>query len=288
VYDSGLSLVSVKRLTPLLLFLVVLTAGCGQSDLERTYEVAKRLTDKGSLSDTQYVRHLETSEELLDQIAGITIKASQRRLYVLQQLVNHYENLKMWPKAVEVAKKLSELQPGNIEWYLHLGRFHSNMIASDRSHIEQAERAFRTALEIDPNSIQAHFGLGLLYGFHTDDLNRARQHLEKASYEIPVTVKNRPDVVDARFALGKLEYQEGNLDRARDVFRSILQLESISAQSRFQAHRNLGDVFMSMGVTEMAKQQYHEAYEIQPYNSAIRSKLRNLGVTVEDRYNRFE
>lgn len=279
----------VKRFVSTFIILSLLAlVGCGDSGYKDTYEVAKKLSNRGPLTDTEYVRRLETSEELLDQVAGIKIKAIQRKLYVLEKMLNQYENLKMWPKVIETAKKLVELQPSNIEWYLHQGRAHTNMAGVREESVEKAERSFRTALELEPDSIKAHYGLGILYGFHTGDIKLARRHLNKAANDVEITVKNRPEVVQARFALGKLEYQNGNSSPARETFKSILGMESISQEAKFLAQKNLGDVYRQMGSRELAKQHYHKAYELEPTDSQIRSRLRGLGVEVQDRFNRFE
>lgn len=262
--------------------------GCGDNKFESAYETAQTLSADGSLTDTESIKYFKSSQELLRELAGIKIKAEQRNLYVLEKLLDRYQNLDMWPRAIETAEKLIQLQPTNAEWYIRKGRAHVQMSTVSESHHEPAERAFRTALEIDANSIRAHFGLGLLYGFHMDEVEKARRHLRKAAYEIPITVKNRPEVVDARFALGKLEFQNGRVNQAKEAFDSILNMESLSSESRFLAQKNLGDVYRRRGSTEMAKQHYHRAYEINPVDSTIRNRLRSLGVEVQDRFNRFE
>jgi tetratricopeptide (TPR) repeat protein len=277
-----------RYLAVLVCLLVLVLSGCGESEYERTYRMAKELSQKGPLTDTEYVRRLETADELLEQVTAVKIRASERHLYVLQRLLDHYENLEMWNKAVPVAERLTRLQPTNENWYRHLGRIHSTLSQVDKSHIEPAERAFRTALELNPNSVRASSGLGLLYAFHAEEIEKGRKFLRRAAYDQKITVRNRPHVQDARFALGKLEFQNGRLSEAQEAFESILDMESIPKEARFLALQNLGDVHRSRGATELAKQFYHRAYEIEPTDSQIRSRLRNLGVTVEDRFNRFE
>lgn len=278
----------IRVRTVLMVMGVFLLAGCGEEPYERTYEVAKELSQKGPLTDTEYVRRLETSNELLEQITSLKIRASERQLYVLRRLLDHYDNLQMWNEALPVAERLTQLQPTKEEWHLRLGRIHATLVRQDDSHIEPAERAFRTVLEMNPNSVRANYGLGLLYAFHADEPKRGRKFLQRAANEIKVTVKNRPHVVDARFALGKLEFGEGRSEAAREAFESILEMSSISKESRFLALKNLGDVYRSRNSTELAKEYYHKAYQIQPTDSSVRSRLRNMGVTVEDRFNRFE
>lgn len=267
---------------------LVVLSGCGDNKYQRAYETAKTLSSDGSLSDTEAVKYLESSEDVLQQLAGIKIKAQNRHLYVLEKLLERYENLKMWPKAIETADKLIDLQPTTIDWYIRKGRAHVRLSKVDESHYEPAERAFRAALELDSDSLRAHYGLGLLYGFHMDKIPRARRHLRQAAYETTITVKNRPEVVDARFALGKLEFQSERFDQAREAFDSILKLESISSESRFLAQKNLGDVARRTGSTELAKQHYHKAYDINPVDSSIRQRLRSLGVEIDDRFERFD
>jgi lipopolysaccharide biosynthesis regulator YciM len=270
----------------IVLLLSIFLVGCGETDYEKTYRVAKELSSKGSLTDTEYVRRLATSQELLEDIASIKIEASKRKLYVLEQLLDHYEKLDMWPEARKVADRLVELQPTNIEWYLHLGRIHSNLSKVDDSHIKPAERAFKTALEMDPNSIKANYGIGVLYGFRKGNIEQGRRYLEKAGYDNEMTVQNKPIIVDARFALGKLEYQNNNFRAARETFKSILDMTSISTSARAIANKNLGDVYRAMNSTDLAKQAYLRSYDLDPTNSQVRSRLRELGVEISDRFGR--
>ncbi len=267
---------------------VFLVLGCGQEDYEETYEVAKRLSQKGPLTDTEYVRHLETSDELLKQITSIKIRASNRQHYVLRNLLDHYENLEMWRKAASVAERLTQLQPTKEQWHVRLGRVHARLSQVDEDHIEPAQRAFRTALEINPDSVQANYGLGVLHGFHAGNPDKGRRFLRQAAYKSKVNAKTRPYVVEARFALGKLEFQQDKWEAAREAFEKILDLESISRESRFLALKNVGDVYRSRNSNDLAKKYYQRAYDIEPTDSAVRSRLRSLGVTVEDRFNRFE
>jgi lipopolysaccharide biosynthesis regulator YciM len=121
-----------------------------------------------------------------------------------------------------------------------------------------------------------------------DQPQEGRKQLQEITEKKTVRAKQIPIVVEARFALGKLEYQEGNYRAAVDVYRQIAEMNSIGSQSRFMAYKHLGRTYRTMGATEQARQMFQEAYQIQPTDSSIRNSLRELGVKVDDRYERFE
>lgn len=267
--------------------IAVLTA-CGESRFEKAYQAAKTLSQNDNLSDTEAIKYLEKSEELLRKFTSVKIRAEKRHLYVLDKLLQHYESLQMWPKANRIVNRLIKFQPTKKEWYFTKGRINSQWAKLSEDRIELARRAFLTALEIDPEFLRAHYALGVLLAFRASEPSEARSHLKRVSKYRPRTAKNLTLVQDARFALGKLEYQQGNFAAAINTFRKIARMNGISDNSKVQAYVNMGDAALKTGNRDQAKRVFRKAYEIQPSNSTVRRALRDLDVELSDRFNKFE
>lgn len=278
------------RFFPVALFLLlsVLLSACGQSPQEQALQTARQLSQTSSLNDTEAITSLSASNDLLERLASVKIKASQRQVYVLKKLLDRYKSQKMWPRAAEIVAQLIDLQPTESRWHLEKGQIYSNWAQVDPRHVEPARRGYQTALELSPDSLAARYGLGILYGFRGDQPERARQYFKQVTKHQPITAKNRPIIRRARFALGRLEFEQGNLRESARQFRSVTKMESIPSRYHFLAYRNLGQTYRAMNNLDRARKSYRQAYKIQPTDDTVRRRLRELGVDVSDRFNRYE
>jgi len=267
---------------------IVLLSACGQTSQERALETARELARNGSISDTEAIESLSASNQLLERLASVKIRASQEQVYVLRRLLERYKDQQMWPRASETVDQLIELQPTESRWHLEKGQIHSSWSQVDPDQVPVARRAYETVLELKPDSLSARYGLGILHGFRADNPNIARQYLREVANRQPITAKNRPMIRRGRFALGRLEFEQGNLSAAARQFQAVTEMESIAAEYHFLAHRNLGRTYRQMNDLDRARNHYQRAYEIQPTDGTVRRQLRELGVDVSDRYNRFE
>lgn len=262
---------------------VLLLSGCGETRHEEALRTARTLMSTGGLSDTEAVQNLETSDQLLERLANVKVTARQDQLYVLEQMLERYEKLRMWSEAAETVDKLIRLQPTEISWRLAKGRIYSRWSQVNPEHVSTAREAFETALELNPDSLEAKYGLGVLLSFRTEDLReRGRSLLNDVANHTPVTVKNREIIKEARFALGRFHYEQGQVASASDYFRQITTMGNITPESRFMAHRNLGRTYLEMGDRNRAREQLRQAYELQPSDPEIRRMLTELGVELDD------
>jgi len=271
---------SFSLLCMLIAFLTPLF-GCGESRYEKALRTARTLMGNGDLSDTAAVSNMETSRQLLKNLAGIKIRASRHQVYVLEKLLQRYEDMEMWPRAAEVVNELIRLQPTEVKWHVDKGRIYSQWSQVKPNLIEESERAFQTALELNPQSLEARYGLGILYAFRANQVDEARPHLKRVSNHSPITVKNRDIIRQARFALGRMEFEQGNLSQAVNVFQKLSTMDNTAPSTRFLALRNLGRTYQRMGASEMARDTYRKALEIRPNDGGVRRRLRNLGVEPE-------
>ena len=119
-----------------------------------------------------------------------------------------------------------------------------------------AAEEYKNALDLDPNLVQAEYGLSLLLE-NQGDVSTAKEHYRS------VTVKD-PNHVGAFFQLGIVAYQEGNLQEAEKYFERASLIDSKMAP----AHYNLGLVLMKLGDFEKARNEFKKAITLDPSNPA--------------------
>jgi tetratricopeptide (TPR) repeat protein len=88
-------------------------------------------------------------------------------------------NETMLKKAIEQYTKIAEKEPKDVDTWLMLGRLHKVAQSSPES-----EKAYRKALEIDPDSEDANIGLAMVYA-DLGDNKAAAELLEKAARKTP-------------------------------------------------------------------------------------------------------
>ncbi|HYR88389.1 MAG TPA: tetratricopeptide repeat protein [Terriglobia bacterium] len=100
--------------------------------------------------DTARLQQLETE-----------LKNNPKNIEALTELGNMHFDQKNYPQAIDLYKKVLELQPGNVEVSTDIGTalFYSN-------HFDEAIAQFRKTLGLDPNHPRTLFNLGvaLLHG----------------------------------------------------------------------------------------------------------------------------
>jgi tetratricopeptide (TPR) repeat protein len=132
---------------------------------------------------------------------------------------------------------------------------------------EEAENAFRSALDADPGHANAWANLGSL-------LWEAGRNKEAAS-AYRSALQSAPDLAWVWNNLGSLLRTEGLLEEAERAYRSALEFGPELAG----AWNNLGVLLAETNRTEEAEHAYRCALGIDPMNSAI---WLNLGIHLED------
>ena len=93
---------------------------------------------------------------------------------VLAVRIAVYHGLKKWELMQEVAKRLAEFQPNDIQWTISLA------YATRRAEsIEAAKEILMQALQRHPDEAMVHFNLGC-YASQLGDLTLAKAHLKRA------------------------------------------------------------------------------------------------------------
>ena len=119
-----------------------------------------------------------------------------------------------------------------------------------------AEEEYKTALALDPNLVEAEYGLALLLEGR-GDIDQAKAHYRS------VTLKN-PTHAGAFFQLGSIAYQEGDFVDAKQFFEQAVLFDP----KMMPAHYNLGVIYMKLKDFEKAREEFKKAITLDPSNPA--------------------
>lgn len=104
-------------------------------------------------------------------------------------------------KAVPILERLSEQEPDNAQVWTNLGAAYlGNPVLAVSRHQQKAIRAFKRALDIDPQATSVAYNIGLIY--------RDRDETKKAIHWFREAVKADPRDQDARRILARLTAEE--------------------------------------------------------------------------------
>lgn len=136
-------------------------------------------------------------------------------------------------------------------------------IAWRQGQFQEAVRAYRQALEINPESAQAHYGLGLALA--------QLQKYPEAVDSFRAAVRFEPEWATAYKDLGVAYLKVKNWPQAAQAFRSSLQYQPEDPE----AHYNLGVALGKLGRHQEALKAFKEALRLKPNYVAA---LNNLGM----------
>jgi superkiller protein 3 len=131
--------------------------------------------------------------------------------------------------------------------------------------LQDAIAAHERALQLDPDLMQAHVNLIILYG-RSGNFQKAEEHYQAA-------LKLNPDKYpDAYYNYGVLMLKEGKLDQAQAAFANALKINPLYAS----AHNDLGYLLERQGKLEQAAAEYQKAVEEQPNFRKARFNLARI------------
>jgi tetratricopeptide (TPR) repeat protein len=133
--------------------------------------------------------------------------------YAYGQIQDHGKETSCYEKAIALGLKKEDL-------FFNLGMAYGEM-----DQTEDAVRAFKRALDIYPNNANNYFGLAMAYqkNGHADEL--AEEAFLKA-------IELDPELLDARLFLSMLYADKGELPRAADQLRKILETDPSHPMAR--------------------------------------------------------
>jgi tetratricopeptide (TPR) repeat protein len=130
-----------------------------------------------------------------------------------------------------------------------------------------AERAFRNAVRLGPQVVEAHFYLGAAL-FEQGDHRAALESFRRAT-------ELKPDYALAQFNLGQCLAPEGDRKGAVEAFRVAVRCKPHFAA----AHRKLGELLLALGERDEAREQLRLAVELDPADADARSLLERIPTT---------
>jgi protein O-GlcNAc transferase len=119
-----------------------------------------------------------------------------------------------------------------------------------KDRLPQAIAQFRRATELDPQSADSYYTLGVTL-WQQGQFDEAAECLRNA-------IRVKPDYTEAYYTLGSVLKQQGKLPEAAAALREAIRLEPDFAG----AHTNLAGVLCQTGDTEAAAQESRKANEL--------------------------
>jgi len=171
-----------------------------------------------------------------------------------------------WPKemAIPEFQKVLDLEPNSAEAHLGLGR-----ALWGRGQFDQATIAhFQRAVELRPDCTEAHNYLGVALA--------RRGQIDEAIAQLQRALELKPDYAEAHNNLGAALAGRGELDEAAAHYRKALELNPDYAE----AHNNLGFALAGRGQIEEAMAHFQSALELKPDYAEAHN---NLGSTLAER-----
>jgi len=166
-------------------------------------------------------------------------------------------------KAREQAEAIK--QQNAHQGYLAFGLIH----AMNKQFVE-AEQAYQSAIEANPDDFQAYYSLGYLY---------ARQkEYDKAIMLFENLLQSHPEQVAAHFHFGRLAVMSGkNLDKGEENLKKYLQTEPSDERPSFAfAHLLLGHIYRMQEKKDLARSEYEKALELDPDFEMAKKALEDL------------
>ncbi len=159
-------------------------------------------------------------------------------------------------------KNLDETAPQRERAVLHAGLG----LAQDRlGDVEQAEAAFDTALNLDPQAPQA-------LRLYAESLARRPADLDRALALAQRAVEQAPNDPQTLATLGQVQVQRGALQDARSIFERALD----AGEAPARVYEQFGDLHRKLGNDHLARRYWEKALDRAPAPDSLRKKLNAL------------
>ncbi len=177
--------------------------------------------------------------------------------------LSHLAEIKRDQGELDEAIRLFEeaLAIDNSQPVLYLG-YGDVLQRADR--FQAAERAFRSVLELEPDSFRARYNLGVTYG-NQRKLDEAVRWYDEA---LEVDPKN-PDATQAWNNLGAIHLARGEVDKAQERFEQAVE----AAPANLEAHYNLALIYLDNDRVEEAVELLEKAALLEPNHEIVNVRL---------------
>ncbi len=173
-----------------------------------------------------------------------------------------YQRNKVWQNSETLWSNVLENNPDSMEAHNGLGNAYMA-----KGHNENAIAEFKQALDINPNYVLAHNNLALVYK-NQGLLKEAIVEFNKA-----IQLSSNPYIIKLIYEnLGTVLAENGDIDKAIIAYKEVIKLDSKDAD----AHYNLGSLYGRKGLFTKATKEYLETLKITPNDAEAHF---NLGIT---------
>jgi len=228
--------VSFRRMLFLfgMLFILFNVAGCGGFSDRRTIWKSKRAL-AARKKDLEELREIRGR---LRRIIEMKIQAVQLLESTNRVLASKYIELGSYNLAREVLEEAEYLNPHSAflkkdlgECYYFLGR--SSIERGDKEeNFTLSRRYFEASLDLEPDLIEARYGLGLLLFFGYGDVYGAIEEMKRI-------LEYEPDNVEAHFALGRFYYELDELGKSLGEYITLTRILPKGSPKHKKAEENI-------------------------------------------------
>ena len=165
-------------------------------------------------------------------------------------------------EAQNLYNKILGIDPNYVNAHNNLG-----VIFQGLREYQKAKECYEKAIKINPNYADAHYNLGVIFK-ELSDLQKAKECFEKA-------IKINPNYVNAHNNLGVIFKELSDLQKAKECFEKTIKINP----NYVNAHNNLGTIFIGLKEYQKAKEYYEKAIEINPNYTEAHN---NLGILFKE------
>lgn len=232
-----------NRFLPLcLILLIFLVAGCGNSEDRRAISKSRRTLAKQRVDTEELVKVRGELRRVINRkVHAVKLLESTNRV-----LGRKYLELGSYHLAEEVLLEAEYLMPYNAfikkdlgDCYYFLGL--STLDYGDRiNFFSKSKKYYKTTLEIEPELIEARYGLGLLLFFGYGDVYGAIEEMQKI-------LGHEKNHVGARFALGRFYYEVGELNKSLGEYITLARILPHNSPKKKNAEENIIRINRELG-----------------------------------------
>jgi TolB-like protein/Flp pilus assembly protein TadD len=159
--------------------------------------------------------------------------------------------------------------PGNFEAYDFYLRGRSLFYAGRRSSMQQAQRMFRRAIEMDPEYAIAYAGLADSYSWYYMYWDSSEEPLREAEKSSRKALELAPDLAEAHVSHGLALSLRGRYDEAELDFKRAIELNP----RLFEAYYFYARSVFAEGDLERAAELFHKAADLRPQDYQVPALL---------------
>lgn len=171
-------------------------------------------------------------------------------LALCERAAGHHTNAYTW------AKRAVDAAPNDARCWTVMG-----CVAFSKGSDAEALRHFRKALQLDSNSVDACYNLGVMYTL--------RNNLDNASHTLRSGLRRHPKSLRLYQALGRVYRLRSDPKRATQCYEAILSIDSVN----LNAWLSLGEICRERGEYERAQSYYQKCIRIDATYTAAHKAL---------------